>query len=60
MSSIEKEGIEKEGEEGIEKEGHEKEGPNVEDEVFLAKVKSAENLIMIFHFENPRHYTHCP
>ena len=71
--SSEKEGIEKEGEEGIEKEGekegeneciekqgHEKDGPNVEDEVFLAKVKSAENLIMIFHFEKPRHFTKCP
>ena len=66
---IEKEGFQKEGEEGIEKEGekeciekqgHEKEGPNVEDEVFLAKVKSAENLIMILHSENPRHFTKCP
>ena len=70
---IEKEGIEKEGEEGIEKEGekegeneciekqgHEKDGPNVEDEVFLAKVKSAENLIMILYSENPRHFTKCP
>ena len=70
---IEKEGIEKEGEEGIEKEGekegeneciekqgHEKDGPNVQDEVFLAKVKSAENLIMILHSENPRHFTKCP
>ena len=40
--------------------GAEPSAPNVEDEVFLAKVNTAENLLMILHSENPRHFTHCP
>ena len=40
--------------------GAEPSAPNAEDELFLARVKTAENLLFILHSEPPRHYTHCP
>ena len=40
--------------------GAEPSAPNAEDELFLAKVKTVENLLMILHSEPPRHFTHCP
>ena len=40
--------------------GTEPSAPNAEDELFLVKVKTVENLLMILHSEPPRHFTHCP
>ena len=40
--------------------GAEPSAPNAEDELFLAKVKTAENLLIILHSEPPRHFTRCP
>ena len=40
--------------------GAEPSAPNAEDELFLAKVKTVENLLMILHSEPPRHFTHSP